>query len=237
MKRLGPLSFANELTLAVLLMLGVATTVSQSAAENSSASGGGKKSAPDPAKLWAFQPLREVTVPSPKTKGWVRNPIDAFILASLERNHLKPAPAASSLTLLRRAHFDLTGLPPKPEEVQAMLAGGPSKAFAGLVDDLLASPQYGERWARHWLDVVRYAETSGFETDLPFRNAWQYRDYVIRAFNSNKPLNRFVLEQVAGDELWPGDPDALVATGLYAVGPASVDSALTSTQLEYEWLT
>ncbi len=163
--------------------------------------------------------------------------MDAFVLARLEENKLAPAPVANRVVLLRRVHFDLTGLPPSPEEVETFSKDTRPEAYAELIERLLASPQYGERWARHWLDVVRYADTGGFEHDLSYRNAWRYRDYVIRAFNGNKPFDRFIQEQVAGDELWPDDADAVTATGLYAVGPVSQDSAMMSTQLEYEWLT
>jgi hypothetical protein len=141
------------------------------------------------------------------------------------------------LALLRRASFDLIGLPPSPEEIQSFLNDKRPEAYAELVDRLLASSHYGERWGRHWLDLTRYADTGGFEKDLVYPHAWQFRDYVIRSLNSNKPMDRFIEEQVAGDELWPEDPEAIVATGLYAIGPASQDSALMSTQLEYEWLT
>ncbi|MBI3875731.1 MAG: DUF1553 domain-containing protein [Verrucomicrobia bacterium] len=175
--------------------------------------------------------------PVPKNMAWVVNPIDAFVLARLEENKLTPASPASRVALLRRTYFDLTGLPPSPEEIEMFTKATRSGAHADLIERLLASPQYGERWARHWLDVVRYADTGGFEHDLSYRNAWRYRDYVIRSFNANKPFDRFIQEQVAGDELWPDDADALAATGLYAVGPVSQDSAMMSTQLEYEWLT
>jgi hypothetical protein len=139
--------------------------------------------------------------------------------------------------LLRRAHFDLLGLPPSAEECDRFLADPRPDAYERLVDDLLASPHYGERWARHWLDVVRYADTGGFEADLLYAKAWRYRDYVIRSLNVDKPLDRFIEEQVAGDELWPDDPEAVLGTALYSVGPALADSAMVSGQLEYDWLT
>src|SRR5262249_3328657 len=121
--------------------------------------------------------------------------------------------------------------------VDAFLADPSPGAFARVLDRLLASPHYGERWGRHWLDVARYADTGGFEADYLYPTAWRYRDYVIRAFNADKPFDRFVQEQVAGDELGPDDPDAVIATGLYCVGPTLGESAMVSTQLEYEWLT
>lgn len=186
---------------------------------------------------WSWQPVGNVTPPVPREAELARNPIDDFILARLEQDGLKPAPRADRYTFLRRVCLDLTGLPPTPDQIERFCRSGSSESCEELADRLLASPQYGERWARHWLDLVRYADTGGFEKDLSYHDAWRYRDYVIRSLNANKPADRFIEEQVAGDELWPGDPDALAATGLYAVGPVSQDSALNSTQLEYEWLT
>ena len=191
----------------------------------------------DTSQRWAFQPIRAVAPPAPAAKGWTKNPIDAFVLARLEQRDLKPAPPASRLTLLRRASFDLIGLPPTPEEIRAFLKDNRAEAYEDLIGRLLSSPRYGERWARHWLDLARYSDTGGFEKDLRYTNAWKFRDYVIRSLNSNKPINRFIQEQIAGDELWPDNPEAIVATSLFAVGPVSQDSALNSTQLEYEWLT
>ena len=135
----------------------------------------------------------------------VRNPIDAFILEKLERQGLEPAPEADKRTLIRRASFDLTGLPPTPEQVDRCLKDSSPNAYDKLVRDLLASPRYGERWARHWLDLVRYADSGGYETDEYFPNSWRYRDYVIKSLNENKPYDRFLQEQIAGDELWPDD--------------------------------
>jgi hypothetical protein len=186
---------------------------------------------------WALQPIHAAIPPKIATNDWIRNPIDAFVLEKLQQNHLKPSPAASRLTLLRRASFDLLGLPPSPEQIEAFLRDNRPDAYQQLIERLLASSHYGERWGRHWLDLTRYADTGGFEKDLAYTNAWKFRDYVIRSLNMNKPFNRFIEEQVAGDELWPDDPEAAVATSLYTIGPASLDSALTSTQLEYEWLT
>ncbi len=140
------------------------------------------------------------------------NPIDAFILAKLENRGLTLSPAADKVTLLRRVTFDLIGLPPTPEEVDAFLKDNSPDAYEKVVDRLLASPHYGERWARHWLDLARYAESEGFKADETRPNAWRYRDYVIQAFNSNKPYDRFVKEQIAGDELWPNDTSARIAT-------------------------
>ncbi|MBI3695969.1 MAG: DUF1553 domain-containing protein [Acidobacteria bacterium] len=164
-------------------------------------------------KYWAFQPVTKPAVPVVKNKAWVQNPIDAFILAKLEEKKIPPAARADKITLIRRATFDLTGLPPRPQDVEAFLADKSPQAFAKVVDRLLNSPQYGERWARHWLDLARYAESEGFKSDETRPYVWRYRDYVINSFNQDKPYDRFVQEQIAGDELWPQDPEALVATG------------------------
>ena len=164
-------------------------------------------------RWWAFQPVTRPGVPAVKTSGWAKNDTDAFILAKLEEKGLAPNPAADKLTLLRRATLILTGLPPTPDQVQAFLSDNSPKAFEKVVDELLASPHYGERWARHWLDVARYADSEGFKSDETRPNIWRYRDYVIRSFNADKPYSQFVQEQIAGDELFPGNTDALIATG------------------------
>lgn len=166
----------------------------------------------DQRRFWAFQPVKPMAVPQPSAKSWVRNPIDAFVLAKLEEKAVTPNAPADRVTLLRRASFDLTGVPPTVEEVNAFLADQSPQAFEKVVDRLLASPAYGERWARHWLDLARYAESDGFRADDVRPNAWRYRDYVIRAFNADKPYDRFVQEQLAGDEMWPEDLEARVAT-------------------------
>jgi mono/diheme cytochrome c family protein len=163
-----------------------------------------------PAKdaYWAFQPPQRPVVP-----GVARNPIDAFIGAKLQSKGLTLSPEADRISLLRRLYADLVGLPPTPSEAELFLEDLALDAVERLVDRLLADPRHGERWARHWLDLVRYAESDGFENDRVRPHAWRYRDYVIRSFNEDKPYDRFVKEQIAGDELWPDDPDALVATG------------------------
>jgi hypothetical protein len=163
--------------------------------------------------FWSLQPAKKQAVPTVKDKAWVKTPIDAFVLAKLEENEIKPNPAADRLTLLRRATIDITGLPPTQEEIQQFVDDKSPNAWEKVVDRLLASKAYGERWARHWLDVVRYADSNGFKADETRPNIWRYRDYVIQAFNDDKPYDRFVKEQVAGDELYPGDTDALVAMG------------------------
>src|SRR5579872_4689979 len=164
-------------------------------------------------RWWAFQKVVKPTPPTPANSAWVKNDVDAFILAKLEEKNLTPAPPADRVTLIRRATLDLTGLLPTPEEVQAFTADTSSDAFAKVVDRLLASPRYGERWARHWLDLARYADSEGFKSDETRPNIWRYRDYVIDSFNKDKPYDRFMKEQIAGDELYPNDPAALIATG------------------------
>ncbi len=161
---------------------------------------------------WAFQKVTHPEVPKVKSSDWVRNPVDAFVAAELEKQNVSPGPAADKRTLLRRAYLDLTGVPPTPSEVKEFVNDNSPKAFERAVDRLLDSPQYGERWARHWLDLARYAESEGFKADETRPNAWRYRDYVIRSLNADKPYDRFVQEQIAGDELWPGDTDAVIAT-------------------------
>ncbi len=185
-------------------------------------------------KYWAYQPVKRPTVPvsrDPKGSAWVKNPIDAFVLAKLEAKGLKPVAPAAKAALIRRAYYDLTGVPPTPEEVDAFVASKDSDAYEKLLDKLLASPQYGEKWGRHWLDVVRFAETNGYERDGPKPFAWRYRDYVIKSFNDDKPYTQFVKEQLAGDEVPGYNPDAVVATGFYRLGiwddePADREQAL-----------
>ncbi len=168
--------------------------------------------------FWSFRPPRRPEIPPVEREDWVRTPVDAFVLARLEAAGLEPSPPASRRVLLRRAYYDLTGLPPTPDEVEDFLADASPSAFARVVERLLASPQYGERWARHWLDLVRYAESNSYERDGPKPLVWRYRDYVIRAFSEDKPYDRFILEQLAGDELEPAAPDNIIATGFYRLG-------------------
>jgi mono/diheme cytochrome c family protein len=170
---------------------------------------------------WAYRPLQKSSPPTVAVADggdWIRTPIDAFILDRLRREKLSPSPEADKRSLIRRLHFDLTGLPPSPEQVAAFVADVSPDAYEQVVDRLLSSPHYGERWARHWMDVVHFAETHGHDQDRPREHAWWYRDYLIRAFNQDKPYDRFVTEQIAGDEAFPNDPWAVVATGLLAAG-------------------
>jgi hypothetical protein len=168
---------------------------------------------------WSLKPLVKPRPPAVQNKSWPRTPIDSFILDRLEQQGLQPSAAADPRSLLRRVTFDLIGLPPTPQEMDAFLADPSSNAYDKAVDRLLASPRYGERWARHWLDAVHYAETHGHDQDRIRTNAWPYRDYVIQSFNTDKPYDRFVREQIAGDVLFPDDPQAVVAMGLLATGP------------------
>jgi hypothetical protein len=178
---------------------------------------------PEQKAFWAFQPPRAPTIPRVQDTHWVRSPLDAFILAQLEAKGLRPAPLADKRTLIRRATFDLIGLPPTPDEVEAFVRDDSPEAFARVIDRLLASPHYGERWGRHWLDVARYADSNGMDENLVQANAWRYRDYVIAAFNRDKPYDRFVREQLAGDLLPAADPQSaaeqIIATGFLSLGP------------------
>jgi mono/diheme cytochrome c family protein len=173
--------------------------------------------------FWAFQAPRLPAIPSVRNRAWVQTPLDCFILAELEKRGWSPAPVADRQTLLRRATFDLTGLPPTLEETAAFLDDTTPGAFARVVDRLLASPQYGERWGRHWLDVARYADSNGMDENLVYGNAFRYRDYVVKAFNDDKAYDQFVREQIAGDLLPAATPEARrelwIATGFLSVGP------------------
>jgi hypothetical protein len=168
--------------------------------------------------FWAFQPVK-VTTPPATRLSWGQSPLDRFILAKLEAAGLSPAPPADKRTLLRRVTFDLTGLPPTPQELDAYLADNSPDAFARVVDRLLASPHYGERWARHWLDLVRYADTTANDANAVMRYAWRYRDYVAGAFNKDKPYDQFIIEQLAGDLLSDGkSAEQVIATGFLMIG-------------------
>ena len=164
------------------------------------------------ADWWSLKPLTRPTTPS------AGHPIDAFVRAKLRERKLTPSPMADRRTLIRRLYFDLIGLPPSPDEIDAFVADDSPTAYERLVDRLLASPQYGERWARHWLDVVHYGDTHGYDKDKPRPNAWPYRDYVIRSFNADKPYGQFVREQIAGDVLFPNQSDGIEALGFLSAG-------------------
>ncbi|HLH29511.1 MAG TPA: DUF1549 domain-containing protein, partial [Acidimicrobiales bacterium] len=168
---------------------------------------------------WSLRPVRRPKVPAVKAAERVRNPIDAFVLSRLEAEGLAPAAEADRRTYARRVTLDLTGLLPTPEEVDAFVADQSADAYEKLVDRLLASPAYGERWARHWLDVARFAESHGYEMNTLRPNAWPYRDYVIRAFNEDRPFPRFVREQLAGDVVEAADKPAEGSTGFLVGGP------------------
>jgi hypothetical protein len=167
---------------------------------------------------WAFQPMKDPQPPQVKNAGWVANPIDAFILHRLEQSHLEPAPPADKTALVRRVYYDLTGLPPTPEQVDAFINDNSPGAYESLIDQLLDSSRYGEQWGRHWLDLVRFAETNSFERDGVKPNAWRYRDYVIESFNEDKPYDQFIREQLAGDELPEVTTGSIIATGYYRLG-------------------
>ncbi|MEI8281157.1 MAG: DUF1549 domain-containing protein [Armatimonadota bacterium] len=168
--------------------------------------------------FWAFMPPKYSSLPTLKNKWWAMNPLDAYVLAKLESKGLKPAPVADRRTLIRRATFDLTGLPPTPQEIDAFLADKKPNAFERVLDRLLASPAYGERWGRHWLDVARYADSNGLDENLVFANAWRYRDWVINAVNADKPIDKFFQEQLAGDLIPGAGDDGVVATGYLSIG-------------------
>src|SRR5262247_2530602 len=198
--------------------------------------------------FWAFQPPRKTNPPRVTQPGGSANPIDAFLLAKMKAKGLKPSPRADRRTLIRRAYLDLTGLPPGPEEVEAFVKDAAPGAWERLVDRLLASPHYGERWARHWLDLVRYADSGGFEFDVDRPDAWRYRDYVVKAFNDDKPYDQFIHEQLAGDEYAPDSQEAMIATGFLRLGSEgggggergrqdALDDLITTTSLTFMGLT
>ncbi|MBL8827874.1 MAG: PSD1 domain-containing protein [Planctomycetaceae bacterium] len=168
--------------------------------------------------FWSFRPLTKPAVPVVKDAAWIQTPLDTFVLAKLESLGLQPAPKADKRTLIRRVTYDLTGLPPTPDEIAAFMADDSVDAWAKVVERLLKSPDYGVRWGRHWLDVARYADSNGLDENLAFGNAWRYRDYVVNAFNEDKPFDRFVIEQLAGDLLPDADQQTKTATGFLVLG-------------------
>ena len=200
---------------------------------------------------WSFRPVVRPRVPLDDS-GWARTPVDHFLAGRLASEGLVPVADADRRTWIRRATFDLHGLPPDPKDVEAFLADDAPGAHTRVIDRLLQSERYGERWGRYWLDVVRYADSGGFETDIYFPDAWRYRDYVIKSFNDDKPFNRFVQEQLAADQIWPDDIElrssyqippekqrnleARIGTGLYTIGTVYHEAALNGHQLRYEWL-
>jgi len=184
----------------------------------------GRNFTEDEKNYWAFQPIADPAPPVVRESSWVRSPIDRFVLARLEAKGLKPAPPASKAALLRRVTYDLTGLPPTESEILAFLDDSSPDAFAKVVDRLLASPRYGEKWGRHWLDVARYADSTGNDEDHRYPHAWRYRDYVIDAFNRDLAFDRFVREQIAGD-LIPAtgvNRQGIIATGFLALGAKAI---------------
>jgi hypothetical protein len=200
---------------------------------------------------WSFRRPERPPLPTIAEPAAARNPIDIFVLAKLGKQGLKQAPAADRRTLIRRAYFDLHGLPPSPREVEDFVTDSSPDAYEKLIDRLLASPRYGERWGRYWLDLVRYADTSGFETDHFFPSAWRYRDYVIDSFNNDKPYNTFIQEQIAADEIWAPDMDLegtqylpknkaenakrRIGTSLYTIGSFPIEFTYYGDQMRAEW--
>jgi hypothetical protein len=173
---------------------------------------------PMPKAWWSLRPLSRPALPKVRS-DWGSNPVDAFVLAGLESHGLQPSSQADRAVLIRRLSFDLHGLPPTPDEIDAFVRDERPDAYANLVERLLASPRYGERWGRHWLDVVHYGDTHGYDKDKRRDWAWPYRDYVVKSLNADKPYRRFIEEQIAGDVLFPSDPSSVVATGFVAAGP------------------
>ena len=191
-----------------------------------------------PEPHWAFQPIARPALPVVKDTAWPRTAVDFFILARLERERLAPAPAASPLTLLRRASFGVTGLPPTRADMAMFAVKHDDASYAALLERQLASTEYGEHWARHWMDLTRYADSAGFELDFLFAHAWRYRDWLVKSFAANQPLDRFIQEQIAGDELWPGDADAADGALFLTIGPRRFEGGIQrAKERENEWLT
>lgn len=205
----------------VAVMLAVASSVIGAETDSKPAPAAAKAGVPNG---WAYQPVKAPEPPAVKQGKWVRTPIDAFVLARLEEKGIKPSPEADRATFIRRATLDAWGLLPTPEEVKAFVNDKSPNAHEKLVDRLLSSHHFGERQARRWLDLARYADSSGFQNDATRPNNWRYRDYVIKAFNEDKPFDRFIKEQVAGDELWPESQEAKIATGFLGGYPDNANS-------------
>ncbi len=219
----------------LLVLVGVAGIAG---AARTATAGGTSPANAAPGTHWAFRPPARPPVPAVKNRAWVRTPVDAFLLAEMERRGVSPSPPADRRTLLRRITLDLTGLLPTPEETDAFVRDAAPDAYEQVVDRLLASPHYGERWAQHWLDVVRFAETNGFEGDGERPQAWRYRDWVAQALNADLPYDRFLTAQIAGDLLDPKDPQLRTATGFLRAGPQHVVGGNADpAELRQEWLT
>ncbi|WP_298869418.1 PSD1 and planctomycete cytochrome C domain-containing protein [uncultured Gimesia sp.] len=189
-------------------------------------------------EFWSFQPVKKPAVPAVKNRSWVKNPIDQFVLHELEQAKITPAKPADKRTLIRRTTFDITGLPPTPQEIDNFLNDQSPQAFEKVVDRLLASPHYGEHWARHWLDIARYADSNGLDENVAYGTAWKYRDYVVNALNKDKPYDLFLKEQLAGDLLEPAKDVAernerLIATGFLSLGP-KVLAEVDETKMEMD---
>jgi len=207
--RLSQAYSSTGIVLNVLFVLGLCGSVATAAAE-------GMK---DPENFWAFNSPTTQVIPEVRNEGLGTNTIDRFIVAKLEANKLEPSPEASKAELIRRATLDLLGMPPTPEEVESFLANDSSDAYEKLIDRLLANPHYGEKWGQLWLDVIRYSESEGFEYDRHLSGAWRFRDYVIRSFNEDKPFDKFITEQIAGDEFENPTEDQWIAAGFHRFGP------------------
>ncbi|OEZ61754.1 DUF1549 and DUF1553 domain-containing protein [Duganella sp. HH105] len=204
--------------------LSIAVLLSFSAVLSAAPDDTPKAAAPANSKAWAYTTPQQPAAPIVKQKSWVRTPVDAFVLAKLEEKGLKPSPDADRATFIRRATLDTWGLIPTPEEVRAFVNDKSPDAYEKLADRLLSSPHYGERQARRWLDLARYADSAGFQNDTTRPNNYRYRDYVITGFNADKPFDRFIKEQLAGDELWPDSQEAKIATGFLAGYPDNSNS-------------
>lgn len=213
-----------KLYCAVVWGLALALSDAAQAAEEKPATEAAAPAGQSKSKLWSYQPVKAPAVPEVQQKDWVRTPIDAFVLAPLEAKGIKPSQDTDRASFIRRATLDVWGVIPTPEEVDAFVNDKSPDAYEKLADRLLASPKYGERQGRKWLDLARYADSTGFQNDNDRLNMWRYRDYVINSFNQDKPYSRFIQEQLAGDELWPGDEQALVATGFMAQFPDNSNS-------------
>lgn len=208
----------------VALVVGAAATGAFAADEAAAPQAATKPARPAAAPHWSYQAVQSPAVPSVQNKDWVRTPIDAFVLTKIEAKGLKPSSDAAKAVFIRRATLDAWGVVPTPEEVAAFVNDKSSKAYEKLVDRLLASPRYGERWGRRWLDLARYADSDGYNADGTRPNMWRYRDYVVTAFNQDKPYDVFIKEQLAGDELWPDRNDALIATGFLRNYPDEINA-------------